>query len=82
MASGWNLSVWLECIGWLVCVVAWRYTDILILITPTPFVLASSFFVAEFLLLCSFFNVFLFLFVIFVQYSKRFAKNIRDRSKI
>ena len=35
--------VWLECIGWLVCVVACRYTNILILLIPTPFVYISYF---------------------------------------
>ena len=37
MASGWNLWVWLECIGWLVGVVVRRYIDILIIIITFPY---------------------------------------------
>ena len=37
MASGWNLWVWLECIGVVVGVVR-RYIDFLILLIPNPLV--------------------------------------------
>ena len=59
-----------------------RYIDFLIILfNPTPLVLAL-FFAATSLFLCSFFNVFSFLFyVIFVQYRKRCSKNIRDHLK-
>ena len=61
-----------------------RYVDILIIIItffPTPLVIA--FLAASSLLLCSFLKCFFVLvYVIFVQYSKRCSKNIRDRSKI
>ena len=83
MASGWNLWVWLPCIVWLVSVVVRRYIDILtILIFPTPLVL-TLFLAAASLLLCSFFKCFfVFVYVIFFTiYSKRYSKNIRDRSK-
>ena len=41
MASGWNLWVWLECIGVLMGGVVRRYIDFLIiLLIPTPLVLA------------------------------------------
>ena len=43
MASGWNLWVWLECIGVVsgCCCKDWRYIDFLIvLLIPTPLVLA------------------------------------------
>ena len=57
-----------------------RYINFpIILLISTPLVLA--FFAAATLILCSFFKCFLF-FVIFVQYSKRCSKNIRDGSKI
>ena len=66
-------------------VVVRRYTvDILTIINnfPTPLVLAL-FFASASLLLCSFFKCFFGLvYVIFLQYiSKRYSKNIRDRSK-
>ena len=60
MASGWNLWVWLQCIGqWLVGVVIRRYIDILIIIInfPTPLVL-GLFLAAASLLLCSFLKCF------------------------
>ena len=55
MSSGWNLWVWLECIDvGLVGVVVRRYIHFLIiLLIPTPLVLAL-FFAAASLLLCSF----------------------------
>ena len=65
MASGWNLWVWLECIGMVsgCCKEAYIYiymhVDILIiLLIPTPLVLYSSIFVAASLLLCSFLKCF------------------------
>ena len=61
VASGWNLWVWL------VSVVVRRYIiDILIIIllSPTPLVLAL-FLAASSLFLCSFLNVFPFLFMLF-----------------
>ena len=56
MASGWNLWVWLPCIGVVVGVVVRKYINILtiLLIFPTPLVLAL-FLAAASLLLCSFF---------------------------
>ena len=57
MASGWNLWVWLQCIGtvWLVGVVVRRYIDILIIIITFPYsTCIRSFFAAASLLLCSF----------------------------
>ena len=59
-----------------------RYIDFLIiLLIPTPLVLAlflqqHPYFFVHFL------NGFSFLFVIFVQYSKRCSKNVGDHSKI
>ena len=46
MTSGWNLWIWLECIGvWLVGVVVRRYIDILIIIIYFPYsTCISSFF--------------------------------------
>ena len=85
MASGWDLWVWLECIGvWLVGVVVRRYIDILIIINTFPCsTCISSFFGSSiptslFIFKCFFVLVY----VIFVQYSKRCTKNIRDRSRI
>ena len=53
MASGWNLWVWLQCIGVaIVGIVVRRYIGILI-IFPTPLVL-GLFLTAASLLLCSF----------------------------
>ena len=64
-------------------VVVRRYIDfLLILLFPTPLVLAL-FLTAASLLLCSFLKCFFVLvYVVFVQYSKRCSKNIRDCSKI
>ena len=55
-------------------VVVRRYIDFLILLIPTPLVLAL--FAAASLLHCSFLKTFSFLFVTFVQYSKRCSKNV------
>ena len=84
MASGWNLWVWLECIGVVsgcCCKEVYRYP---LIITTFPYsTCISSFFLATAsLLLCSFFKcVFVLVYVIFVQYSKRCSKNNRDRSR-
>ena len=63
-------------------VVVRRYIDFLIiLLIPTPLVLVL--FAAASLLLCSIFKCFFVLvYVIFVQYSERCSKNIRDCLKI
>ena len=60
-----------------------RYIDILIIIITFSYsTYISSFGAAASLLLCSFFKCFFVLvYVIFVQYSKRCSKNIRDHSK-
>ena len=61
MASGWNLWVWLECIG-VVCGCCCKevYTvDILIIIIAFPYsTCISSFLAAASLFLCSIFNMF------------------------
>ena len=59
MASGWNLWVWLQCIGvWLVGVVM-RYIDILIIIINFSYsTCIRSFLAAASLLLCSFLTCF------------------------
>ena len=56
MASGWNLWVWLQCIGVaIVGVVVRRYIDILIIIINFPYSnCIRSFLAAASLLLCSF----------------------------
>ena len=58
-----------------------RYIDFLILLMPTPLVLAlfCSSIPTSLFILKMFFHV---VYVIFVQYSKRCSKNIRDCSKI
>ena len=68
MASGWNLWVWLPCIG---------------MVSGCPYsTCISSFLAAASLLLCSFLKCFFGLVsVIFLQYIARYSKNIRDRSK-
>ena len=63
MASGWNLWVWLECIGVVSgCCCIRRYIDILIIITfpyiYTPIV-SALFLAAVSLFLCSIFKMFL-----------------------
>ena len=77
VASGWNLWVWLECVG---VVSVWRYIDILIIIITFPYsTCISSFLAAASLLLCSVFIwFFVLVYVIFVQYSKICSRNIRD----
>ena len=65
-------------------VVVRRYIDILTIIINFPYsTCISSFLAAASLLLCSFLKCFFGLvYVIFLQYiSKRYSKNIRDRSK-
>ena len=65
MASGWNLWVWLQCVG-RVGVVVRRYINILIIIINFPYSTCSrSFLAATSLLLCSFLNVFPVLFPLF-----------------
>ena len=85
MASGWNLWVLLSGGGcgynvylWLVGVVIRRYMYIDFLITYPYSSCVSSFLQcsASLLLCVHLLNVFSFLFVIFVQYSKRCTKNI------
>ena len=71
MASGWNLWVWLQCIGVASRVVIRRYIDILIIIInfPTPLVL-GLFLAAASSLLCSFLNVFsVFIYIYWGRYS-------------
>ena len=61
MASGWNLWVWLECIGVVsgcCCKEVYRFPHV----TFPYSTCISSFFAAASLLLCSFFKYFLFLF--------------------
>ena len=89
MASGWNLWVWLECIG--VCSGCYCkevYIDhhILIIIITFPYStcissfrgssIPTSLFIFKMFFRSCFFNV------IFVQYSKRCSKNIQNHSKI
>ena len=87
MASGWNPWVWLPCIGVVsvcCCKEVYRYPrNNKLLLFPTPLLLYSSFLAAASLLLCSFFECFFGLVSVisFTIYSKRYSKNIRDRSK-
>ena len=60
-------------------VVVRRYIDILILLIPTPLALYSSFFAAASLLLCSFYNVFSILFMLFLY---NIANNAQRTFKI
>ena len=81
MVSGWNLWVWLQCIGVAKeCCCKELYT---IIINFPYSTCISSFLATASLLLCSFLKCFFCLvYVIFLQYiSKRYSKNIRDRSK-
>ena len=57
MASGWNLWIWLQCIGVVMGVVVRRYIDILTIIINFPYstCISSFFLAAASLLLCSFF---------------------------
>ena len=58
VASGWNLWVWLECIGVVsecCCKEVYRYPHNNYYFSPTPLVLYSSFLAASSLFLCSFF---------------------------
>ena len=67
MASGWNLWVWLPCIGVVSgcrCKEVYRYT--IIIIFPTPLVLAL-FLAAASLLLCSFLKCFFGLYIFMHQ---------------
>ena len=84
MASGWNLWVWLECIG----VVSGCYCEEVhrfphIITYPYSTCITVALFFAAGSLLCSFLKCFFVLvYVIFVQYSKGCSKNIQDCSKI
>ena len=87
MASGWNLWVWLECIGVVsgcCCKEVYRFPHnnyYLSLLHLYSLFFGSS--IPTSLFIFNFFLLFFFLvYVIFVQYSKRCSKNIRDRSKI
>ena len=72
MASGWNLWVWLKCIGVVIIIITFPY-----------FTCISSFLAAASLFLCSLLKCFFVLVCYFCEiYSKRCSKNIRDRSKI
>ena len=64
-------------------VVVRRYIDILTIIITFPYSTCIALFLAAaFLFFCSFLkSFFVFVYVIFVQYSRRYSKNIRDRSK-
>ena len=44
MASGWNLWIWLQCIGVVVGVVVRRYIDILTIIINFPYSTCISYF--------------------------------------
>ena len=54
MASGWNLWVWLQCIGWLVGVVVRRYIDILIIMINFPYSTCIRSFFGSSILTCLF----------------------------
>ena len=84
MASGWNLWVWLQCIGVLVGVVVRGYRDILTIIINFPYsTCISSFFGSSIptslFILKMFFCSWLCYFC--TIYSKRNSKNIRYHSK-
>ena len=59
-----------------------RYIDILIIIITFPYSTCISSFLAATSLRTSLLIFKIFFVLIFVQYSKRCSKNIRDRSKI
>ena len=88
MARGWILWVWLECIDVVIgcCCKEDIYVRIdiltIIIITFPYSTCISSFFASSTRTSLFIFEKFLFLFVIFVHYSKRRSKNIRDRPKI
>ena len=56
MARGWNLWVWLECIGVVIIIITFLYSIVYI----------SSFLAAASVFLCSFLKCFSFLFMIFL----------------
>ena len=83
MASGWNLWVWLQCIGVVsgcYCKEVYRFT----IIINFPYSTCISSFVSSsiptslFILKMFFWSC---LCYFFTKYSKRYLKNIRDRSK-
>ena len=84
MASGWNLWMWLECIvgvvsGW--CKEVYNYIDILIIIITFPYSTCISSFLAAASPLYSFKKCFfVFVYVIFLQYSKRV--NVAQRTLV
>ena len=86
MASGWNLWVWLECIGVVsgcCCKEVYRYphnNNYFPLYTPLVLALFWGSSIPTSLFIFKMF--FVLVYVIFVQYSKHCSKNIRDRSKI
>ena len=68
---------------WLVGVVVRRYIDFRIIMITFPYsTCISSFFGSSIPTLFSFYVFFVLVYVIFVQYSKRCSKNIRDRSRM
>ena len=78
MASGWNLWVWLPCIGVVsgcCCKEVGIYIDILTIIINFPYSTCISSFFGYFFVHC-----FCYFFTIY-YYSKRYSKNIRDCSK-
>ena len=85
MASGWNLWVWLQCIGVASrCCCKEVYIDNLIIIINFPYstcirsFFGSSILTSLFILKMFFRSCFRYFFTI---YSKRYSKTIRDRSK-
>ena len=64
MVSGWNLWVWLECIGVVIIIITFPYSTCI-----------SSFLAAASLFLCSFYKCFFVLvYVIFVKYIANVAQ--------
>ena len=86
MASGWNLWVWLKCIGVAsgCCCKGVLYIDILIIIINFPYsTCIRSFFGSSILTSLFIFKMFFrsCICFFFSIYSKRYSKNIRDRLK-
>ena len=86
MASGRNLWVWLQSIGWLVGGVVRRYIDIPIIIISFPYSACISSFCGSSIPTSLFIFKYFFILVnvIFVQYSKRCSRTfeIVQKSKI
>ena len=74
MASGWNLWVWLECIGVVIIIITFPYSSTCI----------SSFFASSIPIYLFIFKLFFRSCICYFCeiYSKLCSKNIRDRSKI